>query len=177
MCLLIEIFNYLFLGLGNLCGALGSLKAHEIGSQVIKSAISQAQIQPSDVTEVILGQCLTGGQGQNPARQAAIGAGLPFTTPAYSVNMLCGSGLKAVGLAYQTILADPGTIIVAGGQESMTQAPHVKNLRNPTKMGNVEFIDSMVHDGLTDAFNNIHMGQTGEDTSVFELGSRLRCFA
>lgn len=154
--------------LGNLCGAFATLKAHEIGSQVIKSAISQAGIETNDVTEVILGQCLTGGQGQNPARQASIGAGLPFTTPAYSVNMLCGSGLKAVGIAYQTIQADPEAVIVAGGQESMTQAPHVKNLRNPSKMGNVEFVDSMLHDGLTDAFNNIHMGQTGEKTSVFD---------
>lgn len=147
---------------GSFCGAFSSLKAHELGGHVIKAAVAQAQLQPSDVTEVVLGQALMGGQGQNPARQAAVAAGLQVTTPAYGVNMLCGSGLKAVALGYQAVLADPSAIVVAGGQESMTQAPHVKNLRTATKMGNVELIDSMLSDGLTDAFHKIHMGQTGK---------------
>jgi len=114
------------------------------------------------VTEVVIGQALSAGQGQNPARQASVAAGIPYSVPAYGVNMLCGSGLKAVALGYQAVLADENAVIVAGGQESMTQCPHYSNLRVPTKMGDVTMVDSLLSDGLTDAFYSIHMGVTGK---------------
>lgn len=144
-------------------GKLSTFKAHELGSIAIKEAIKQANIKEDEISEVVVGQALLAGQGQNPARQAAVAAGIPNTTPAYVVNMLCGSGLKAIAVAYQTICNDDSDIIVAGGQEAMSQAPHLLSIRNGKKMGNGEYIDSMVKDGLTDSFYNIHMGETGNN--------------
>lgn len=133
---------------------------------MIKEVVSRANLQPSDVNEVILGQALQAGQGQNPARQASLKAGLPIETPAYSINMLCGSGLKSVGLGFQAIRNGDSNIVVSGGQESMTKSPHVINLRSGTKMGNASMVDSMIVDGLTDAMNNIHMGETAENLAA-----------
>lgn len=124
--------------------------------------MTRANLQSADVNEVILGQALQAGQGQNPARQAALKAGLPIETPAYGINMLCGSGLKSVALGFQAIRNGDSSIVVAGGQESMTKSPHVIHLRGGTKMGNASMVDSMIVDGLTDAINNIHMGETAE---------------
>lgn len=147
---------------GSFQGAFNTLTAHDLGAVVIKEVVSRANLQPADVNEVILGQALQAGQGQNPARQAALKAGLPIETPAYGLNMLCGSGLKSVALGFQAIRNGDSNIVVAGGQESMTKSPHVINLRGGTKMGNAAMLDSMVVDGLTDAMHNIHMGETAE---------------
>ncbi|XP_046483168.1 acetyl-CoA acetyltransferase [Neodiprion pinetum] len=149
--------------IGSFGGSLSTLKASDLGSIVIKASLKRANLQPDDVSEVIMGQALTAAQGQNPARQAAIKAGLPVSVPAYVVNMLCGSGLKAVTNGYLSIKAGENEVVVAGGQESMSQTPHAVNLRNAVKMGNTEMIDTMIHDGLTDAFSNIHMGVTAEN--------------
>ena len=146
-------------------GALSSLPAHELGKTAISEALKRAGVEPSRVSEVIMGQILTAGQGQNPARQASIAAGIPVESPAWGVNQLCGSGLRAVALGYQAILNGDAEIVVAGGQESMSQAPHVAHLRNGTKMGNVEFVDTMIKDGLWDAFNGYHMGTTAENVA------------
>jgi acetyl-CoA C-acetyltransferase len=146
-------------------GALSSLPAHELGKTAISEALKRAGVEPSRVSEVIMGQILTAGQGQNPARQASIAAGIPVEAPAWGVNQLCGSGLRAVALGYQAILNGDSEIVVAGGQESMSQAPHVAHLRNGTKMGNVEFVDTMIKDGLWDAFNGYHMGTTAENVA------------
>ncbi|XP_033213088.1 acetyl-CoA acetyltransferase, cytosolic [Belonocnema kinseyi] len=149
--------------IGSFCQSLSSLKASDLGSIVIKECLERAKLKPSDVSEVILGQALTAAQGQNPARQAAIKAGLPISVPAYLVNMLCGSGLKSVTNAYQSIKCGESDVIVAGGQESMSQAPHAIKIRNGVKMGNGTMIDTMICDGLTDAFSQIHMGITAEN--------------
>src|ERR1700720_444547 len=146
-------------------GALGALPAHELGKTAIKAALERAGIEPGRVSEVVLGQILTAGQGQNPARQASIAAGIPVETPAWGVNQLCGSGLRAVALGYQAILNGDSEIIVAGGQESMSQAPHCAHLRNGVKMGNFEMVDTMIKDGLWDAFNGYHMGNTAENVA------------
>jgi acetyl-CoA C-acetyltransferase len=146
-------------------GALASLPAHDLGKVAIQEALKRAGVEPGAVSEVIMGQILTAGQGQNPARQASIGAGIPVESPAWGVNQLCGSGLRAVALGYQAILNGDSDIVVAGGQESMSMAPHVAHLRNGTKMGNVEFIDTMIKDGLWDAFNGYHMGTTAENVA------------
>jgi acetyl-CoA C-acetyltransferase len=146
-------------------GALASLPAHDLGKVAIQEALKRAGVEPGAVSEVILGQILTAGQGQNPARQASIGAGIPVESPAWGVNQLCGSGLRAVALGYQAILNGDSDIVVAGGQESMSMAPHVAHLRNGTKMGNVEFVDTMIKDGLWDAFNGYHMGTTAENVA------------
>lgn len=138
------------------------MHAHDLGAIVIKEVVNRANLKPIDVNEVILGQALQAGQGQNPARQASLKAGLPIETPAYGINMLCGSGLKAVALAFQAIRNGDSNIVVAGGQESMTKSPHVMHLRGGTKMGNSMMVDSMIIDGLTDAMHNIHMGETAE---------------
>lgn len=151
--------------IGNLNGSLSSLKAHELGALVIKTALARSSVSPADVSEVVMGQVLQAGQGQNPVRQAAIAAGLPEAVTAYGVSMVCGSGLKAVAAAFQTVALDPSSIIVAGGQESMSQAPHVVHMRPGVKMGNVPLADSMIQDGLTDAFNNIHMFVTAENVA------------
>ena len=146
-------------------GAFASLPAHELGKIAIEAALKRAGVEGGRVSEVILGQILTAGQGQNPARQASIAAGIPVETPAWGVNQLCGSGLRAVALGYQAILNGDSDIVVAGGQESMTQAPHVAHLRNGVKMGSLEVVDTMIKDGLWDAFNGYHMGTTAENVA------------
>src|ERR1700751_6036203 len=146
-------------------GAFASLPAHELGKIAIKGALERAGVEGGRVSEVIMGQILTAGQGQNPARQASVAAGIPVEVPAWGVNQLCGSGLRAVALGYQAITNGDSDIVVAGGQESMTQAPHCAHLRNGTKMGSLEFIDTMIKDGLWDAFNGYHMGTTAENVA------------
>jgi acetyl-CoA C-acetyltransferase len=146
-------------------GALAGLPAHELGKIAIKAALERAGVEGAKVSEVIMGQILTAGQGQNPARQASIAAGIPVESPAWGVNQLCGSGLRAVALGYQAILNGDSEIVVAGGQESMSQAPHCAHLRNGTKMGSLEMIDTMIKDGLWDAFNGYHMGNTAENVA------------
>ena len=150
---------------GSFNGALSSLSASDLGKVAIEAALERAGVAPKDVSEVIMGQILTAAQGQNPARQASIGAGLPVEVPAYGVNQLCGSGLKSVAMGLQAILNGDSGIVVAGGQESMSMAPHAANLRGGTKMGNTEFIDTMIKDGLWDAFNGYHMGNTAENVA------------
>jgi acetyl-CoA C-acetyltransferase len=150
---------------GAFSGALSSLPAHELGKVAIQEALKRAGVEGAKVSEVIMGQILTAGQGQNPARQASIAAGIPVESPAWSVNQLCGSGLRAVALGYQAILNGDSDIVVAGGQESMSQAPHCQHLRNGVKMGNVELVDTMIKDGLWDAFNGYHMGNTAENVA------------
>jgi acetyl-CoA C-acetyltransferase len=146
-------------------GALASQPAHELGKVAIKAALERARVEPGDVSEVIMGQILAAGAGQNPARQASINAGIPVDAPAWGMNQLCGSGLRAVALAAQQIKDGSSKIVVAGGQESMSQAPHVSHLRDGTKMGDVKFIDTMIKDGLWDAFNGYHMGNTAENVA------------
>ncbi|MFZ5608188.1 MAG: acetyl-CoA C-acetyltransferase [Pseudomonadota bacterium] len=146
-------------------GAFAALPAHDLGKVAITSALERAGVAAGEVSEVIMGQILTAGQGQNPARQAAINAGVPVEVPAWGVNQLCGSGLRAVALGYQAIAQGDSRIVVAGGQESMSQAPHCAHLRNGKKMGNLEFIDTMILDGLWDAFNGYHMGNTAENVA------------
>jgi acetyl-CoA C-acetyltransferase len=146
-------------------GALASLPAHALGKVAIEAALARAGVDAKRVSEVIMGQILTAGQGQNPARQASIAAGMAVETPAWGVNQLCGSGLRAVALGYQAILNGDSEIVVAGGQESMSQAPHCAHLRNGTKMGSLEMIDTMIKDGLWDAFNGYHMGNTAENVA------------
>jgi acetyl-CoA C-acetyltransferase len=146
-------------------GAFANLPAHELGAIVVKAALERAGVEPGRVAEVILGQILTAGQGQNPARQASIAAGIPVESPAWGVNQLCGSGLRAVALGYQAILNGDSDIVVAGGQESMSMAPHAAHLRNGQKMGSLEFVDTMIKDGLWDAFNGYHMGTTAENVA------------
>jgi acetyl-CoA C-acetyltransferase len=144
-------------------GALATLPAHDLGKVAIKAALERAGVEGPNVSEVIIGQILTAGQGQNPARQASINAGIPVETPAWGVNQLCGSGLRAVALGYQAIVNGDSEIVVAGGQESMSQAQHAAYLRTGAKMGNLEMIDTMIKDGLWDAFNGYHMGTTAEN--------------
>jgi acetyl-CoA C-acetyltransferase len=146
-------------------GTLASLPAHELGKVAIAAALERARVEPGEVSEVIMGQILTAGQGQNPARQASINAGIPVDAPAWGVNQLCGSGLRAVALGAQQIQLGDSKIVVAGGQESMSQAPHCAHLRDGTKMGDVKFIDTMIKDGLWDAFNGYHMGTTAENVA------------
>jgi acetyl-CoA C-acetyltransferase len=146
-------------------GGLSGLPAHELGKVAIQEALKRAGIEGGRVSEVIMGQILTAGQGQNPARQASISAGIPVESPAWGVNQLCGSGLRAVALGYQAILNGDSDIVVAGGQESMSQAPHCQHLRNGVKMGNFEMVDTMIKDGLWDAFNGYHMGTTAENVA------------
>ncbi|HLN25010.1 MAG TPA: acetyl-CoA C-acetyltransferase [Patescibacteria group bacterium] len=149
---------------GSFNGTLSSLTAAELGQRAISAAIERAGLSPSDVSEVVLGQILTAGTGQNPARQAAIAAGIPQESPAFTINQLCGSGLRSVALAAQSVAAEGnGAIIVAGGQESMTNSPHTLYLRNGTKMGSAELQDSLLRDGLFDAFHGYHMGVTAEN--------------
>ena len=146
-------------------GALAGLPAHELGKVAIQEALKRAGVEGGRVSEVIMGQILTAGQGQNPARQASIAAGIPVESPAWGVNQLCGSGLRAVALGYQAILNGDSDIVVAGGQELMSQAPHVAHLRNGVKMGSLEVVDTMIKDGLWDAFNGYHMGTTAENVA------------
>lgn len=150
---------------GSFNGSLASLPAHELGKVAIKAALDRAGLQPGDITEVVLGQVLTAGQGQNPARQASIAAGIPVDAPAWSINQVCGSGLRAVALGAQQILTGASNIVIAGGQESMSQSQHAAYLRSGTKMGALELVDTMIKDGLWDAFNGYHMGITAENVA------------
>jgi acetyl-CoA C-acetyltransferase len=146
-------------------GAFANLPAHELGKVAIEAALKRAGVDGKDVSEVIMGQILTAGQGQNPARQASIAAGIPVESPAWGVNQLCGSGLRAVALGYQAILNGDSDIVVAGGQESMSMAPHCAHLRSGVKMGDFAMVDTMIKDGLWDAFNGYHMGTTAENVA------------
>ncbi len=148
---------------GSFNGALSSLPASDLGKIAIEAAVSRAGITPADVDEVILGQVLQAAAGQGPARQASVKAGVPVESPAWSLNQLCGSGLRAVALGAQQIADGSANIVVAGGQESMSQAPHAQNLRGGQKMGDLQFVDTMIKDGLWDAFHGYHMGQTAEN--------------
>ena len=150
---------------GNFGGAFANTPAHDLGAAVLKAVVERAKIDKSEVSETILGQVLTAGQGQNPARQAHINAGLAIESAAWSINQVCGSGLRAVALGAQHIQLGDASIVAAGGQENMTLSPHVAQLRSGTKMGDVKYIDSMIRDGLWDAFNNYHMGQTAENVA------------
>jgi len=150
---------------GSFNGALAGLPAHQLGTVAIKAALERAGIAPAEVDEVILGQILTANTGQNPARQASVGAGIPVEHTAFGINQLCGSGLRAVALAAQQIATGDAKIVIAGGQESMSQSPHAQNLRNGQKMGALEFIDTMLRDGLMDAFHGYHMGTTAENVA------------
>ena len=146
-------------------GSLSSLPAHMLGKVAIQEVLKRANVDTKEVTETILGQILTAGAGQNPARQAAIAAGLPVEVTAYGINQLCGSGLRTVALGYQAIRNGDSEIVVAGGQESMSQAPHCAHLRNGVKMGGLEMMDTMLRDGLWDAFQGYHMGTTAENVA------------
>ena len=148
---------------GSFLGSFANLPAHELGRIAIEAALAEAGVAPGEVSEVILGQVLTAGQGQNPARQASINAGIPQEVTAIGINQLCGSGLRSVALGAQAIRLGDAKIIIAGGQESMSMAPHAQNLRAGAKMGAVNFVDTMIFDGLTDAFHNYHMGITAEN--------------
>ncbi|MFN3744618.1 MAG: acetyl-CoA C-acetyltransferase [Hyphomicrobiaceae bacterium] len=150
---------------GSFNGSLASLPAHELGKTAIRGALDRAGVAPGDVSEVIMGQILAAGAGQNPARQASIAAGIPVDAPAWGMNQLCGSGLRAVALGAQQIKDGSASIVVAGGQESMSQAPHVMHLREGVKMGDAKMIDTMIKDGLWDAFNGYHMGTTAENVA------------
>src|SRR3979411_2731716 len=150
---------------GSFNGAFATMPAHDLGAIAIRAALERGGIEPGRVSEVIMGQILTAAQGQNPARQASIAAGIPVESPAWGVNQLCGSGLRTVALGYQALLNGDSEIVVAGGQESMSMAPHAQYLRNGVKMGPVEFVDTMIKDGLWDAFNGYHMGNTAENVA------------
>jgi acetyl-CoA C-acetyltransferase len=150
---------------GSFNGAFASLPAHALGTVAIKAAMERAGVKPEEVDEVILGQILSAGAGQNPARQASVAAGIPVERTAFGINQLCGSGLRAVALAAQQIATGDAAIVVAGGQESMTQAPHAANLRAGQKMGDLALVDTMIKDGLWDAFNGYHMGNTAENVA------------
>ncbi len=151
---------------GSFNGALASLPAHELGRIAILAAIERAGITAADVDEVVLGQVLQAGAGQGPARQASVNAGIPVESPAWSLNQLCGSGLRAVALGAQQIMDGSADIVIAGGQESMSQSPHAQNLRGGQKMGDLALIDTMIKDGLWDAFHGYHMGQTAENIAA-----------
>ena len=151
---------------GSFNGALSSLPAHELGAIAIKAAVERAGVSAAEVDEVVLGQVLQAGAGQGPARQAAIKAGVPVSSPGWSLNQLCGSGLRAVALGAQQIQDGSSKIVVAGGQESMSQSPHAAQLRNGVKMGDFGMVDTMIKDGLWDAFHGYHMGQTAENIAA-----------
>ena len=150
---------------GSFSGSFANIPAHELGTTVLEAVVSRAGIDKSEVSETILGQVLTAGQGQNPARQAHLNAGLPVEAAAWGINQVCGSGLRAVALAAQHVKLGDASIVCAGGQENMSLSPHVANLRAGHKMGDVKYIDSMIKDGLWDAFNGYHMGQTAENVA------------
>jgi acetyl-CoA C-acetyltransferase len=151
---------------GSFNGAFASLSAHALGTVAIQAALQRAGVQPGEVNEVILGQILTAAAGQNPARQASVNAGIPVEHTAFGINQLCGSGLRAVALAAQQIATGDAEIVVAGGQESMTQAPHAQQLRAGQKMGDLALVDTMIKDGLWDAFHGYHMGTTAENVAT-----------
>ena len=151
--------------IGSFNGALASVPAHELGAAAIREALSRAHSDAAEVTEVILGQVLTAGQGQNPARQAAVKAGIPVEKTAFGINQVCGSGLRSVALGYQAIHCGDAEVMVVGGQENMSLSPHLMYLRNGTKMGAAEMLDSMIRDGLWEAFHGYHMGTTAENVA------------
>jgi acetyl-CoA C-acetyltransferase len=151
--------------IGSFMGGLGSVPADRLGATVLEAALARAKLDAAEVSDVIMGQVLTAGQGQNPARQAAIKAGLPIATPAITINQVCGSGLRAVAMGYQALKSGDASIVLAGGQESMSLATHCAYLRGGTKMGSLEFVDTMIKDGLWDAFNGYHMGTTAENVA------------
>ncbi|XP_041354318.1 acetyl-CoA acetyltransferase, cytosolic-like [Gigantopelta aegis] len=151
--------------IGCLNGTLSSFSAHELGTICIKESLNRASVKPEEVSEVILGQVLTAAQGQNPARQASVNAGIPYSVPSCGINMLCGSGLRAIVLGSQAIKTGDSSIIVAGGQESMSKAPHCIHIRTGTKFGDSALVDSMMKDGLIDAFHSYHMGITAENVA------------
>jgi acetyl-CoA C-acetyltransferase len=156
---------------GSFLGSFATTPAHELGRIAIEAALADAGVDPADVSEVILGQVLTAGQGQNPARQASMSAGIPKEVPAWSLNQVCGSGLRAVALASQAIALGDSKIVLAGGQENMSLSPHCQALRAGTKMGDVSLIDTMIKDGLTDVFNGYHMGMTAENLAEqYQIG-------
>jgi acetyl-CoA C-acetyltransferase len=150
---------------GSFSGALSSVPASYLGSVAIKEAMKRAKVEAAEVDEAVLGQILTAGAGQNPARQAAVEAGIPYEKTAYQINQLCGSGLRAVAIGHQALQTGDAKVVVCGGQESMSQAPHVAHLRNGQKMGDLKMVDSMIKDGLWDAFNGYHMGNTAENVA------------
>jgi len=150
---------------GSFSGAFANTPAHDLGAAVLEELVARAGIEKGEVSETILGQVLSAGQGQNPARQAHVNAGLPIESSAWGINQVCGSGLRAVALGAQNILLGDADIVIAGGQENMSLSPHVAHLRAGTKMGDVKYIDSMIRDGLWDAFNGYHMGQTAENVA------------
>src|SRR6478609_4591715 len=151
---------------GSFNGAFANTAAHELGAVAIRAALRRAKLEPHEVDEVILGQVLTAGEGQNPARQAAMKAGVPQEKTAWGLNQLCGSGLRAVAIGMQQIANGDARIIVAGGQESMSQAQHAAHLRNGQKMGELKLVDTMLKDGLLDAFHGYHMGNTAENVAT-----------
>ena len=150
---------------GSFGGSFATVPAHDLGSTVLSALVERAGIKKEEVSETILGQVLSSGQGQNPARQAHVNAGLPIESAAWGINQVCGSGLRAVALAAQHVMLGDANVVAAGGQENMTLSPHVAHLRSGQKMGDVKYIDSMIKDGLWDAFNGYHMGQTAENVA------------
>ena len=152
--------------IGTFRGSLKNIQAHELGSVVVKEAAKKSNLKLNDVDELIMGQVLTGGAGQNPARQTAIQSGLPIEKTAYIINQVCGSGLRSVAAGYQAIMSNDSSVVIAGGQESMTNAPHVINFRNGKKLKETNLIDTMIKDGLWDAFNGYHMGVTAENVAA-----------
>ena len=150
---------------GSLGKSLKNIKSDQLGSRVIEESIAKSKLEKNDIDEVIIGQVLTGGEGQNPARQAAINSGIPKEKPAYVVNQVCGSGLRSIASGYQSIKSNDSKVIIAGGQENMSLAPHVIYLRDGKKLGDVELIDTMIKDGLWDAFHGYHMGITAENVA------------
>ena len=161
----VYITSALRTAVGSLGKSLKNVKAEELGSKVIKNVIKESKLQSQDVDEVIMGQVLTGGSGQNPARQAAIKSGIPKEKPAYVINQVCGSGIRSIASGFQSIKAGDSKILVAGGQENMSLAPHMIHLRDGKKLGDTELIDTMIKDGLWDAFNGYHMGVTAENVA------------
>ena len=151
--------------IGTFVGSLKNIQAHELGSAVVKEAMNKSNLQPNDIDELIMGQVLTGAAGQNPARQASIQAGLPVEKTAYVINQVCGSGLRSVAAGYQAIMSNDTNIVIAGGQESMSNAPHTINFRSGQKLEEANLVDTMIRDGLWDAFNGYHMGMTAENVA------------
>ena len=152
--------------IGAFRGSLKNMQAHELGSFVVKDVLKKSNLQSDDIDELIMGQVLTGGAGQNPARQAAINIGLPVEKTAYVINQVCGSGLRSVAAGYQAIMSNDSNIVIAGGQESMTNAPHAINFRGGQKLKESNLVDTMIKDGLWDAFNGYHMGVTAENVAA-----------
>ena len=151
---------------GTFRGSLKNMQSHEMGSIVIKEAMKKSNLKSNEVDELVMGQVLTGGAGQNPARQAAIQAGIPIEKTAYIINQVCGSGLRSVVAGYQAIISNDSNIVIAGGQESMSNAPHAINIRSGKKLKETNLVDTMIKDGLWDAFNGYHMGVTAENVAA-----------